>query len=481
MEMKIHKSPLRLYASANAVITLYLSLPGEDRVRHIAARVAAMDEDEARSAGRTLMNEFGHRHRRLAETFLDHCRITEQRFGLDLLHLPEEKRILLGAFLTKEYSIQSAALFNPSIVPHPSQDGLQPGEQRFVMSLRATGEGHISSIVFRSGTFNHQGEIRLDPSPEIHTRLKKNETAAYGKDFVRERAVIHADFDPAALPILPDSFTAGEAMDLIRQEKGPAARASLDILGEIFDTNYELEDSSDLALNEKVIFPSAKGESMGMEDLRFVKFTDGDRSCYYGTYTAYDGKSIRTQIIETADFSVFKARTLFGDAIADKGMALFPEKVNGKYAMIGRQGGQNMSIMFSADLYRWDTYKVLMTPRYSWELLQLGNCGSPIRTDRGWLLLVHGVGLMRKYVISAILLDLDDPARIVSRLETPFLEAEGAEREGYVPNVVYTCGLLRHAEMLLIPYAVSDSATGFITVQLNELLDALTAAGNSGE
>jgi predicted GH43/DUF377 family glycosyl hydrolase len=212
---------------------------------------------------------------------------------------------------------------------------------------------------------------------------------------------------------------------------------------------------------------------MGMEDVRFVKFTDEGQTCYYGTYTAYNGQQIRTQLIETEDFGSFRIRPLFGAAIADKGMALFPEKLNGKYVMISRQGGEKINIMFSDSLYQWDSYQVLMEPKYTWELLQLGNCGSPIKTDKGWLLLTHGVGIMRTYVISAILLDLKDPTKIIGRLNNPLIEADDVEREGYVPNVVYTCGILRHGDILMIPYAVSDSATGFITVSLNDLLKQL--------
>ena len=474
MTMKIHKSPIKLYASAKSVINNYLFLPGKDRVSHIVKRVESMSDEEVAGCMQRLMKEFGHRHRNITGSFLNHFHLTEIKFAIGLSHFSEQQKILLGAFLTKEYSIQSAALFNPSIVPHPNQDGLEPGEQRFVMSLRATGEGHISSIAFQTGVFTNKGVIRLDEHPEFYTCLQKNENAVYTKAFIRARAAVHAGFHEIALKILPESFTASQAMDILSLQKyDPAIKFCTDIIEEIFDTNYELKDSSSLVLNEKVIFPSAKGECMGMEDVRFVKFEHGDHSCYYGTYTAYDGKKIRTQLIETTDFNTFKTRTLFGEAIADKGMALLPEKVNGKYVMISRQGGENISIMFSEDLYKWDAYKTLMTPKYSWELVQLGNCGSPIKTEKGWLLLTHGVGLMRKYVISAILLDPKDPSKIIGRLDKPFLEADETEREGYVPNVVYTCGLLRHGNVLLIPYAVSDSATGFITVWLNELLEEL--------
>ncbi len=236
------------------------------------------------------------------------------------------------------------------------------------------------------------------------------------------------------------------------------------------DTNYELEASSNVHLNEKVIFPYSRGESMGMEDARFVKFENEGQYCYYGTYTAYDGKHIKTQLLETTEFDVFKIRTLYGAAVSDKGMALFPEKVNGKYAMISRQGGENINIMFSDNLYFWEDFQILMEPHYQWEFVQVGNCGSPIKTTKGWLLLTHGVGTMRTYVISAILLDLHDPTRIIGRLDKPLLEADENEREGYVPNVVYTCGFLLHGNHLIIPYALSDSATAFATIALDEIL-----------
>jgi predicted GH43/DUF377 family glycosyl hydrolase len=234
--------------------------------------------------------------------------------------------------------------------------------------------------------------------------------------------------------------------------------------------NYELEVSSNLSISEKVIFPSAKGERMGMEDVRLVKFEDGGKIWYYGTYTAYDGKHIQTKLIETNDFIHFKIRTLYGSAIHDKGMALFPERVNGKFVMISRQGGENINIMFSQDLYNWEQFQVLMEPQFTWELLQLGNCGSPIKTEKGWLLLTHGVGAMRKYVISAILLDLNNPKLIIGRMDQPFLVADESEREGYVPNVVYTCGFMLYGGLIIIPYAISDSATGFITIALDDLL-----------
>jgi predicted GH43/DUF377 family glycosyl hydrolase len=415
--MKIHKTSTKLLASPKAVITLFLTLPGEDRIANVIKRVEGLSEDNVRVCMEMTMESFAGRHRNLEQTFRDHYHKIDPLTPRDL---SDQKKMLLGAYFTKEYSIQSAALFNPSVVPHPDQQQLKRNQLRFIMSLRATGEGHISSIVFQTGIIDRVGNISLDGSTGYFTRLRVKEPA-----------------------------------------------------GEISDTDYDLEDSSGIPFNEKVIFPNSKAESMGMEDVRFVKFEAEGRTCYYGTYTAYNGKQIRTKLIETEDFASFRIRSLTGAAIADKGMALFPEKIDGKYVMISRQGGENINIMFSENLYRWDEYQVLMKPRYTWELVQLGNCGSPIRTDKGWLLLTHGVGLMRTYVISAILLDLKDPTRIIGRLDNPLIEAGDPEREGYVPNVVYTCGILSHGDTLMIPYAVSDSATVFITLSLAELLDKL--------
>lgn len=473
--MKVNKSKIKLYASAAAVINQFLYLPGQDRVKNIIARVKNFSEPEVNKLLAEVRKDFASRHRDIETVFMEHFNRVRHQFEGDISFFSEERKILLGSFFTKEYSIQAAALFNPSIVPHPDQQNLKAGGQRFIMSLRATGEGHISSVIFKTGTVDNLSNIMLDEDPHYFTSLNKNDAVVYNKEFIKNRVAFFSGFKREILESLPDNFTASEAIAFLKNKfsKHDSAATSINQLAEIFDTNYDLQSSAHLSINEKVIFPNAKAESMGMEDVRFVKFTDEQHSSYYGTYTAYDGKQIKTQLIETKDFDIFKIRTLYGAAVSDKGMALFPEKVNGKYTMITRQGGEKMSIMFSEDLYCWQNFQLLMEPEYSWELVQLGNCGSPIKTDKGWLLLTHGVGAMRKYVISVILLDLADPTKIIGRLNKPLIQADEAEREGYVPNVVYTCGLLRHGDTLIIPYAVSDSATGFVTVDLNELLDEM--------
>jgi predicted GH43/DUF377 family glycosyl hydrolase len=411
------KSNVKLMASVKAVIAQFHQLPNNERVNNIVKRVSVMDEAAVSASLKNVLDEFAQRHKNFEEILMDNFHRVEEVRG-ELSKFSQNKKLLLGSFLTKEYSFQAAALFNPSIVSHPDQTGLQKGEQRFIMSLRATGEGHISSVIFKTGIVNEEGNITLDETSGYFSPLKKDKTGA-------------------------ENFSEG---------------------------NYNLRSSSGISLSEKVIFPSEKFESMGMEDLRLVKFNDGEISCYYGTYTAYDGKNIRSMLLETDDFNSFRIRSLYGNAINDKGMALFPEKVNGKFVMCSRQGSEMLSIMFSDDLYKWENYQLLMEPKFDWEFVQIGNCGSPIKTEKGWLLLTHGVGAVRKYVISAVLLDLNDPSKIIGRLDKPMITANEEEREGYVPNVVYTCGMLHHGSLVIIPYAVSDFATVFATVDIDEIL-----------
>ncbi|MEO5673520.1 MAG: glycoside hydrolase family 130 protein [Chitinophagales bacterium] len=473
--MNLTKSSLRLYASPKAVITLFLYLPGSNRITNVVQRVEKLENTVAQSSMQKVMKEFAGRHRDIEKTFLKHFSRIENQTGESLSHFSPLKKLLLGAFFTKEYSIQAAALFNPSVVPHPDQQNLNAGELRFVMSMRATGEGHISSVVFQTGIADDQGNVFPDKGPEYYTCLHLNGEAKFSKDFISKCAQSFPGFNNSILDLLPDSFSASQA-DRIFRSTSPHDAAIVDslvIIEKILDSNYDLECSLHIPINEKVIFPNATSERMGMEDVRFVKFNDEERSCYYGTYTAYDGTHIKSQLIETSDFNIFKIRTLYGEAVSDKGMALFPEKVNGKYVMISRQGGETMNIMYSDDLHLWENFCVLIKPEFLWELVQLGNCGSPVKTEKGWLLLTHGVSTMRTYVISAILLDLHDPSLIIGRLNKPLIEADENERDGYVPNVAYTCGMMLHQKMLIIPYAISDSSTAFATIRLDELLSEM--------
>jgi predicted GH43/DUF377 family glycosyl hydrolase len=475
--MKITKKNIRLYASPRAVITQFLHLPGNERVKHVVDKIELMDDETALTCLEKVRKDFENRHRSIDNIFLENLeKIRMQLPQKDFNLLTAEKRLLAGAYFTKEYSIQAAALFNPSIVPHPDQSGLHPGQQRFVLSMRATGEGHISSVVFKTGVVTKSNDIIFDNPAEVYSPLSKNKSTAFERAFFEKRCSFFHGFKKELLNLLPEKFTEGEALKLIEASAlftdGSYAN-SIQIFKAICDSNYELTSSASMPLDEKVIFPISKAESMGIEDVRWVRFTGANTPVYYGTYTAYNGHEIKSQLIITEDFVSFKIRTLYGKAISDKGMALFPEKINGRYAMISRQGGEKIQIMFSDDLFVWNDFQTLMEPEFPWELVQLGNCGSPIKTEKGWLLLTHGVGAMRTYVISAILLDLENPSLIIGRLDRPLISAEENDREGYVPNVVYTCGFLQNDTSLLIPYALSDSATAFATVQINELLSEL--------
>lgn len=412
--INIQRTDIRLKADPRKVILKFLDFRDASRFKPVIEYVSGLDESVAEAQLQEVLVGFEKRHFNLKAAFLDSYARLASYVHSDLSHT---KKLLTGAYFTHEYSIQAAALFNPSIVPHPDQSGLAQGDLRFVLSLRATGEGHISSIVFQTGVISASGEIILEP---VSSKLTCGQ------------------------PVVADGY-------------------------------YSVDFTPDTPLSARVLYPHSIAESNGMEDARFVQFSDKRKTLFFATYTAYNGKSIHPHLIETPDFQHFKIRPFTGKAAFDKGFALFPEKVQGKYAMIGRQGGRNLSIMYSDDLYCWDEYSPLQQPKHGWEMLQMGNCGSPLKTPEGWLLLTHAVGPMRTYVLSFTLLDLHDPGKVLASMEQPLLSPNEEEREGYVPNVLYTCGLLAHGEKLVIPHAMSDYAISFAVTEtatvLRELLN----------
>ena len=454
----------------------------DDIARRIVARVMALpDEQVTRLLGQVL-GEFADRHEQVETIF-------RKRFAQVSLHLePDaqpspERQMLIGAYFTHEYSPESAALFNPSIVPHPDQSGLPRGALRFILSLRATGEGHISSITFRTGTVSAQHRITLTPAVPFATEPERVPNAAYDKGLFAhklEEAGVQNDFCRRVLDQLRDDFTLKELHAVLlasgltsETSDATAIRAARGILL-LAESNYEVNFAPDSRVSQRILFPSAPSQSNGIEDARFVRFQNDDaRFTYYATYTAYDGKIILPQLLETPDFVHFKFSTLNGPAVQNKGMALFPRKINGQYVMLSRQDDENILLMFSDNIHFWQAPRLLLSPAQPWEFIKIGNCGSPIETEAGWLVLSHGVGAMRKYCLGAFLLDLNDPTRVIGRLREPLLSPNEAEREGYVPNVVYTCGALLQGRELIIPYAMSDSATSFATVSLDELLAAM--------
>jgi predicted GH43/DUF377 family glycosyl hydrolase len=453
----------------------------DDISRRIVARVMALPEEEVARLLAQVLGEFADRHEHVEMIF--NRRYVEVKIHLEPGAQPSpDRQMLIGAYFTHEYSPESAALFNPSIVPHPDQGGLSKGTLRFILSLRATGEGHISSITFRMGTVSAHHRITLTPPVPFVTEPERVPNVAYVKGLFAhklEEAGVQNAFCRRVLDQLHEDFTLKElhavllASGLTDTSDATAVRAARGILL-LAESNYEVNFAPDSRPSQRVLFPSAPSQSNGIEDARFVRFQNDDGGCiYFATYTAYDGKITLPQLLETPDFLHFKFRTLNGPAVQNKGMALFPRKINGQYVMLSRQDDENILIMFSDNIHFWSDPKILLSPAQPWEFFKIGNCGSPIETEAGWLVLSHGVGAMRKYCIGAFLLDLNDPTRVIGRLREPLLCPNESEREGYVPNVVYTCGALLHGRELIIPYAMSDSATSFATVSLDELLAAM--------
>ncbi len=467
------RTSIRLKADPHQVILKFLDFGNEARFRPVIDFVNGLDEAAVSRQLDDIRRAFAHRHVDLDGAFRQHAQRLAAYLPPDM---SERKMLLAGAYFTHEYSIQAAALFNPSIIPHPDQSGTAEGELRFIMSLRATGEGHISSVALQSGTATADGQITLaSPPPALSCGQLDPDMRLDLRTFLRLAAPM-VGTDPSWSGLLTAEFSLREillqldhlqtTMDIDLSAVRQAAQA-------VFEENYEVAFDPTHPENSRVLFPRSRAESNGMEDVRFVRFEDDGMTRYIGTYTAYNGRAIRPQLIETTDFLRFRIRALSGAAVSDKGMALFPQKVNGRYVMAGRQGGRDISIMYSDDLYHWDSHRPLQTPQRAWDIVQLGNCGSPVLTDEGWLLLTHAVGPMRRYVLGLTLLDRDRPERVIATLDEPLLEPNAEEREGYVPNVLYTCGMLEHAGRLIIPYAMSDSAIGFATARIGDLLDAL--------
>jgi len=420
--------PLRLKADPSRVVVrpFHLAWQGNrsdpGRTQRLVDAVLKLDDREVGRTLKNVMQDFEQRHWQTRKVFLKRFREICGLLHLKLEGIGDKRQQLIGAYFCHEYSYAAAALMNPSIVPHPDQTGLDRQTTRVLLSLRAVGEGHISSIAFREGLVSSDGVLQLAQEPPFATAADA-----------------------------PGLDTATEA--------GPV-------------TVYRNEDTN---LSGMVIFPVTSAQRNGLEDLRLTHFTHDDgRQEYFGTYTAYSGHGIRSELLRTSDFRSVELIPMTGDAARNKGMALFPRKIDGRYVMVGRQDGQNLFLLSSDDLTHWDGGDLLMTPKYSWEFVQIGNCGPPILIDEGWLVLTHGVGAMRQYAIGAVLLDRDDPSKIIGRTRYPVLQAEDDDRNGYVPNVVYTCGAMRVGDQLFMPYGISDSSIGFAFLPLRELVTAMS-------
>jgi predicted GH43/DUF377 family glycosyl hydrolase len=512
------------------VIARFLFL-NDERSTDIIRKVLAMPEKEVNIAISQLLRRYSRRHRNISRIFEKHFARLAPIF--DTIEINEEdlspaQKALIGSYFTMEYSIESAAFFNPSVVEDPDQSGLRDDEKRVILSFRATGEGHISSLVFRTGVLDKNNDLSIEPVGKMLAEADVIERSFYEKKTFQEKLVemdqAEKDNPPANLnkqnetpdqknvipPIITDrpkpirksanvvsadfildkleeNFTYGDLMKNVSTAlKDPnTSEDQIKLLNKLMwlaSSHYEINFSIDSAISERVIFPVSATEQKGIEDARFVKFTDDNGEItYYATYTAYDGVTILPKLIKTTDFYNFKILPINGELARNKGMALFPRKINGKYAMLCRMDAVNNYIAYSDNINIWREAKITQQPKYPWDLVQMGNAGSPIETEDGWLVITHAVGPMREYKLGASLFDLENPEIEIGRLKSPLIAPNESEREGYVPNVIYSCGSIIHNNDLIIPYAMSDHSSTYATVNLRELLDELKASGKSSE
>jgi predicted GH43/DUF377 family glycosyl hydrolase len=482
-QVDVTRSTVTLDPDRTHVLARPFRLVSDNRSVKISARVMALAENEVHALLDGVRTEFSGRQINI-DGFLRRRFDDVSPYLLDGQRLSEERKLLLGGYFTHEYSLEAAALFNPSMVPHPDQSDVPPGSLRFILSLRATAEGHVSSIVFRSGMLNAGAGVTMDLPSRYSLEPTQVPNLTFEKPLFERKLQelrLMGDFNREVLNGLPDAFTMeelrasiGRAVKQLPQNEREATKLVAWETLMLASSNYEVQFAPESSLSERVLFPVTPSQSNGIEDARFVLFRneDGTRT-YYATYTAYDGKMILPQFLETSDFLRFKFITLNGPAVENKGMALFPRKIKGRYAMLGRQDAENIYVMFSDHLHFWHNMQLILEPRFPWEFVQLGNCGSPIETGAGWLVISHGVGPMRKYCIGAFLLDRDDPTKVIGRLPEPLIKPNANERDGYVPNVVYSCGSLVHGGQLIIPYGISDYATTFATIPLEQVLAAM--------
>ena len=484
MAITINRKPVVFYPDPKRTIARFYYTTDENALL-VINKVLQLSLEEVYQELHLILRDFSTRHRRITKVFETNfnniCHLLS-RLKISPDTLTQEVKLLIGAYFTHEYAIEAAAYFNPSIVEHPDQYGLEKGQKRIITSFRATGEGHISSIVFREGIIDGNNDLHFTEAGDLEEMPENIKRTVYNKKaFIKklDEMNIHKNIVDLVLDKLKDNFLYGELQASISETLKditltPTKRKVIQEINWVADSHYEITFSLDTALSERVIFPISYSESNGIEDARFVRFTDDNGEVnYYATYTAYNGYAILPKLITTRDFYHFTVCPLNGKYAQNKDLALFPRKVKGKYAMVGRYDGVNNYIMYSDNINLWKEAKLLQKPRFPWEFIQVGNSGSPIETGEGWLLITHGVGPMRRYSLGASLLDLDDPAKVIGQLKCPLMIPNEKEREGYVPNVIYSCGSIIHNDELIIPYAMSDYASSFVTVPVDELLNEL--------
>jgi len=485
MAVTVKRKKIHFYPNPKRVIARFYMPVKEDRAKIIVNDIAQFDEEEASRILNKILSNFSKRHRNISKIFENSFSSLKEILGNinEKKPLSLKKKLLIGSYFTTEFAIESTAFFNPSIIEAPDQSNLQEGQKRIIVSFRATGEKHISSIVFRQGIINKDNSLKFQQEGRLVDVPETIKRYVYKKSiFLKKLSEMHIQKDVVntAMDKLGETFIYGELKHSIDETLKqvtitPSKKKVLDALMWLARSHYEVKFSLDTAISERVLFPVSYAEVNGIEDARFVKFTDDDgKVTYYATYTAYDGFTILPKLMKTTDFYHFKVMPINGAYAQNKGMSLFPQKINGKYAIISRSDGINNYIMFSDDINIWEKAKIIQAPSQPWEFIKIGNSGSPLETEKGWLLITHGVGPMRSYSLGAILLDKNDPSKVIGHLNEPLLTPNEEEREGYVPNVVYSCGSIIHNNELIIAYGMSDYASGFACISLDELFEKLT-------
>lgn len=483
MRLAIERKNVKIYPNSRRVIARFF-FSSDERAKGIIEKVMAMKDEEVLPIILPLLQEYSKRHRNITKVFERNCKKLKYLFDdMKINHddMDKMRRMLIGSYFTHEYSTESAAFFNPSMVEDPDQSELEEGKKRVIISFRAVGEGHISSIAFRRALIDENNNIEVIAEGNYIDEAEIVRTATYEKKLFLQNAVntqVKKDVLQQIGEKLDDEFDYLTLRKLITTttelEDDDTEKVEYEKILWLADSYHDIVFSLDTDISDRVIFPISEFEKKGIEDARFVKFTDDEgETCYYATYTAYDGVMIMPKLLQTSDFYQFKIKPLYGDGAQNKNLALFPRKINGKFAMMSRIDGVNNYIMYSKNINVWEDPQVLQKPKFAWEYIQIGNCGSPIETEEGWLVITHGVGPMRRYCLGASLLKLDDPTIEIGRLHEPLLIPQNDEREGYVPNVLYSCGSLVHNGELIIPYGLSDYGSAFATVNLSALLDKL--------
>ena len=484
MRVSVVRKNVKFTPDSSRVVARYF-LNGESRTQKMVSRIMTLDEGQVSLNLEHTLREFAGRHRNISRVFSKHCANIQEvieNMQIDFSELSDDRKMLIGSYFTMEYAIESAAFFNPSIVEDFDQTFLEKGEKRIIISFRATGEGHISSIVFRRGILDKENNLQVMKVGDHIDKAEITHKKLYNKKrFVKKllEMNIPEKYSTSIMHGLPEKFEYYVLKDAVNIILGDLTisserRNALEEVTWLADSFYDVQFKVDSDITERVIFPVSESESRGIEDARFVRFTDDDKSeMIYATYTAYNGHTVLPKLLSTKNFYTFRVMPLHGNGALNKNLALFPKKIKGKYAMLARIDGVNNYLMYSERPTVWNSPVIIQEPRFPWEFTHIGNCGSPIWTEEGWLIITHGVGAMRRYCIGASLFDLDDPSKEIGRLHEPLLAPREDEREGYVPNVVYSCGAIIHNDSLILPYAVSDYSSTYGVVEMAELIDAL--------